>query len=92
MSFIQIIEMRTKKYDELKALTDEFHAATEGTRTVQRSIVTRDRNDPDRYLVVVFFDSYEAAMENSALPETSRASRRSRPACSKARRRSATST
>ncbi len=70
MAFVQIIEMRTKKYEELQALGDEFFAATEGKRTVQRSYVTRDRNDPDRYLIVVFFDSYESAMENSNLPET----------------------
>ena len=70
MSFIQIIEMRTKKFDELQALGDQFFEATEGKRTVRRSIVTRDRNDPERYLLVVFFDSYESAMENSNLPET----------------------
>lgn len=70
MAFVQIIEVRTKKYQELQALGDEFFAATEGKRTVQRSYVTRDRNDPDRYLIVVFFESYESAMENSNLPET----------------------
>ena len=70
MAFIQIIETRTKKFDELQALGDEFFQATEGKRTVQRSILTRDRNDPDRYLIIVFFDSYESAMENSNLPET----------------------
>jgi hypothetical protein len=30
----------------------------------------RDRNQPDRYLAMLFFDSYESAMENSRLPET----------------------
>jgi hypothetical protein len=70
MAFMQIIDMRTKKYEELKSLGDDFFAATEGKRTVRRSIVTRDRHDPDRYLLVVFFDSYESAMENSNLPET----------------------
>jgi quinol monooxygenase YgiN len=70
MSFIQIIESRSKNFDELQALGDEFYAATEGKRTVRRSILTRDRNDPDRYLIIVFFDSYESAMENSNLPET----------------------
>ncbi len=70
MAFVQIIEMRTKKYEELQALGDEFFAATEGKRTLQRSYVTRDRNDPDRYLILAFFDSYESAMENSNLPET----------------------
>ena len=70
MSFIQIIETRTKKFDELQALGDQFFEATEGKRTVRRSILTRDRNDPERYLIIVFFDSYESAMENSNLPET----------------------
>jgi quinol monooxygenase YgiN len=70
MSFIQIIESRTKKFDELHALADEFFEATEGKRTLKRSLLTRDRNDPDRYLIIAFFDSYESAMENSNLPET----------------------
>ena len=70
MSFIQIIEMRTKHFDELQALSDRFFEATEGKRTVRRAIVSRDRNDPERYMLVVFFDSYESAMENSNLPET----------------------
>lgn len=70
MAFIQIIESRTKNFDELQKLSDEFFAATEGKRTLQKSIITRDRNDPDRYLILAFFDSYDAAMENSNLPET----------------------
>jgi len=44
--------------------------ATEGRGTIRRELLTRDRNDPSRYLNVVFFDSYESAMENSNLPET----------------------
>ena len=70
MSFVQIIELRTKSSEELRALADEYLAATEGKRTVRRSVVTRDRNDPDRHVLIVFFDSYESAMENSNLPET----------------------
>jgi hypothetical protein len=70
MAFIQVIEFRTSEYDQIRALDDEWERATEGTRTARRSIVTRDRNDPDRHLVVVFFDSYESAMENSSLPAT----------------------
>ena len=49
---------------------DQFFQATEGKRTLRRSVLTRDRNDPERYVLVVFFDSYESAMENSKLPET----------------------
>jgi hypothetical protein len=70
VAFVQIIEMRTKNYEQLQALGDEFFAATEGKRTLRRSLVTRDRNDPDRYLILAFFDSHESAMENSILPET----------------------
>ena len=29
-----------------------------------------DRSQPGRYFAIVFFDSYESAMENSSLPET----------------------
>ena len=70
MAFIQIIELKTSKPDEILALDAEWEKATEGKRTARRSIVTRDCNDPSRHLVIVFFDSYESAMENSALPET----------------------
>ena len=70
MTFVQIIEMRTTRIDELTALEEEWEKATEGKRTLRRSIVTRDRDDPNRYLVLAFFDDYESAMVNSNLPET----------------------
>ena len=70
MSFVQIIDMRTKNVDEIQNLEREWEMATEGKRTLRRSIIGRDRNDPDRYLVLAFFDSYESAMKNSNLPET----------------------
>jgi hypothetical protein len=54
----------------LTALEDEWRKASEGKRTLRRAITTHDRNDPNRYLVLAFFDSYESAMENSNLPET----------------------
>ena len=70
MEFIQIIECHTSKLDDLTALEDEWRKATEGKRTLRRSIITRDRNHPDRYLILAFFDSYDSAMVNSNLPET----------------------
>lgn len=70
MAFIQIIEVRTSNLDEMRALDDEWEKATEGRRTTRRSIVTTDRNDPTLVRIIVFFDSYESAMENSNLPET----------------------
>ncbi|HEX4820664.1 MAG TPA: hypothetical protein VFV00_10695 [Acidimicrobiales bacterium] len=76
MSFMQIIEMRTSKVDEIMTLDKEWRAATEGKRTLRRSIVGRDRNDPNRYLILAFFDDYDSAMVNSNLPETSEFARK----------------
>jgi hypothetical protein len=70
MSFIQIMEFTTADQDAMSSFADEWQQATEGRRTTQRVIVGRHRDDPDRYVNVVFFDSYESAMENNALPET----------------------
>ena len=70
MEFIQILEFRTSKFDKVQAMDDEWRQATEGKRTLRRSIVCRDRNDKNRYLVFAFFDSPEAATANSNLPET----------------------
>jgi hypothetical protein len=70
MEFVQLIEMRTTRVDEIMKLEDEWRKATEGKRTLRRAVVGRDRNDPTRYVVVAFFDSYESAMVNSTLPET----------------------
>ncbi len=70
MEFIQIMEATTSDPEAMFAADREWEGATEGKRTARRSIVTRDRNNPNRYVIVVFFDSYESAMENSALPET----------------------
>ena len=70
MAFIQIVELTTDDYDKVRKIDEQWVAATEGKRTARRQIVGRDRNNPDRYLAIVFFDSYESAMANSALPET----------------------
>jgi hypothetical protein len=70
MAFVQIIEFRTADIDAVHKIDDEWFEATEGKRTVRRAIVTRDRNDPERYFTLAFFDSYESAMENSSLAET----------------------
>ena len=70
MSFIQVMHLQSSKIDEIRAAADEWERATEGKRTVERSVICRDRDDPNRYSIIVFFDSYEDAMRNSALPET----------------------
>src|SRR5262245_33862511 len=70
MAFIQIVDIRTSDIDKIRAIDMEWEQATEGKRTLRRSILCQDRNDPKRYLVLAFFDSYESAMVNSDLPET----------------------
>ena len=70
MAFVQLVEMRTKNVDEIMKLDQQWEQATEGKRTLRRSIVGRDRNDPERYVIIAFFDDYESAMKNSNLPET----------------------
>jgi quinol monooxygenase YgiN len=76
MAFIQVIEFRTSKWDEVQALDRKWEADTEGKRTLRRSIVCRDRNEPNRHLVLAFFDSAEAAQVNSDLPETAEFAKR----------------
>jgi hypothetical protein len=70
MSFVQIIEFRTSKYAEMQAVGQEWEKATEGSRRVGRRVMCQDRDNPGRYFNIVFFDSYEEAMENSNLPQT----------------------
>jgi hypothetical protein len=70
MEFVQIMEFRTSKFDKMQAMDQEWRKATEGKRTLRRSLLCRDRNDANRYLVLAFFDSPESAAVNSELPET----------------------
>ena len=68
MAFIQIIGTRTSKPSEMQAVDDEWAQVTEGKREAQRRVLCQDRDNDGRYFNIVFFDSYEEAMENSALP------------------------
>ena len=70
VQFIQIIEGHSSRFDEIMALEEEWRNATEGKRTLRRSIVARDRDNPTRHIILAFFDDYESAMVNSDLPET----------------------
>lgn len=71
MGFVQILEIQTSNYEELEALHEQWLADTEGTRTVVSERICRDRDQPDTYLVIVEFPSYEEAMKNNDLPATS---------------------
>jgi hypothetical protein len=69
MSFVQIIEYETDRPDEMRALGEARMA--EAAPSTGRVTVCRDRDRPNRFFTIVEFPSYEAAMENSARPETS---------------------
>jgi hypothetical protein len=70
MAFVQIIEFRTSQPDEMRTVADEWEQATEGKRKTVRRVLCQDHDNPGRYFNIVFFDSYEEAMQNSSLPET----------------------
>jgi hypothetical protein len=70
MGFIQIIEFNSSKIDEIRKLGDEWEAAAGSDRKARRRVLSSDRDNPGRYFNVVFFDSYEEAMENSNSPVT----------------------
>jgi hypothetical protein len=71
MPFIQIIEYKTKRIDELNAALDDWLEATKGKRAASRGVQTKDRDASNTYVQIVEFPSYEDAMANSDLPETS---------------------
>jgi quinol monooxygenase YgiN len=68
--FIQIIEFKTSRIDEIEALAGERSSELGDGSTVHRVTVTADRDRPGYYLTIAEFDSYESAMENSNRPET----------------------
>jgi hypothetical protein len=71
MAFVQLIEFSTTRADEVRSLIDEYRASSEGIRTSGSGMLCADRDQPNRYITIVQFDSYEDAMKNSELPETS---------------------
>ncbi|WP_031004237.1 ester cyclase [Streptomyces sp. NRRL F-5727] len=72
MTFVQVIDCKTSRADELNRLMDAWVEATQGKRTATHSIVGRDRADSTHVVEIVEFPSYEEAMQNSNLPETDR--------------------
>jgi hypothetical protein len=71
VSFIQIIEYKTNRIDELNAELDAWLEASQGKRAATRGVQTKDRDANNTYVQIIEFPSYEEAMANSDLPETS---------------------
>ena len=69
MRFIQLMEYETTRGDEIDAKMRESADMPAGVG-LTRLAHTRDHDNPNRYVDVVEFASYEEAMANSARPET----------------------
>ncbi|MFE0451338.1 ester cyclase [Streptomyces sp. NPDC058914] len=72
MTFVQLIDCRTSRFDEMNRLLDSWVAQTKGKRTATHALVAKDRSDASHLIEIVEFPSYEEAMRNSNLPETDR--------------------
>ena len=70
MGFVQVIEFRSSKIDEMRRVGEAWEAAAGADRKARRVVLCEDRDNRGRYFNIVFFDSYESAMENSQLPAT----------------------
>ena len=44
--FVQVIEYKTSKFDEMQKVADRWRAATEGKRTAARVVTCKDRDNP----------------------------------------------
>jgi hypothetical protein len=76
VAFVQIIQYRTSKIDEMRKVGDEWQEAVGDAGTAQRVLVCGDRDNAGQYFNLAFFDSYDAAMENSNHPTTQEFSQR----------------
>jgi hypothetical protein len=70
MTFIQTIEFTTTRIGEIEQLMEEWVAKSAGRRTPQRATLLAEQGHPNTYVQIVEFGSYEEAMQNNALPET----------------------
>ncbi|MDJ0340604.1 ester cyclase [Streptomyces sp. H10-C2] len=72
MAFVQIIDCKTSRLDEMNLLMDTWVEKTKGKRTATHSMIGKDRSDDSHLVEIVEFPSYEEAMRNSNMPETNR--------------------
>ncbi|MGW1704520.1 ester cyclase [Streptomyces sp. NPDC002206] len=72
MRFVQVIDCKTERFDDMDRLMDEWVEQTKGSRTATHSLIGKDRSDGAHYVEIVEFPSYEDAVANSKLPETDR--------------------
>jgi hypothetical protein len=82
--FVQIVDFETDRVDEMRALAEEGEQRLTGRPDgPTRRLVLKDRSRPNRYLVVIEFDSHEEAMRNSGDPETAKFAERMASLCTR---------
>ena len=72
MTFVQLIDCKTSRIDEMNRLMDTWVEQTKGKRTATHNVIGKDRHDAGHFIEIVEVTSYEEAMRNSSLPETDR--------------------
>ncbi|AVH57018.1 MULTISPECIES: ester cyclase [Streptomyces] len=70
MTFVQLIDCKTSRFDEMNRLMDTWAEQTKGKRAATHNVIGKDRSDATHFIEIVEFPSYEEAMRNSNLPET----------------------
>lgn len=70
MEFAQIISFAAAKHDQVQDLFERWTADATEEGEAGQGFLARDRNNPDRYVLVARFPSAEAAQKNSDRPET----------------------
>ena len=73
--FVQLIEFRTDRREELLELASRWSEDATGRGTARWARLCADRDDAGSWRLMVEFDSYDAAMQNSQRPETDAMSR-----------------
>ena len=70
--FVQIMQWKTSKIDDVQKLSEEYRAGRAGTGAGPTRVqVLADKDNAGTYYTVAEFESAEAAAENSARPDTS---------------------
>jgi quinol monooxygenase YgiN len=70
--FVQIMQWKTSRIDEVTKLSEEYRAGRAGTGSGPTRVqVLADKDNPNTYYTVAEFESVEAAEENSGRADTS---------------------
>ena len=70
--FVQIMEVETSKIDEVNAVGRDLAQSLGADFKARKATAAEDRERRGHYYIIVEFDSYEEAMQNSEDPQTAR--------------------